>query len=144
MSTTPTRDDIATHVEQAVDELTEQQLNAVIDAVIDAAPLDTWTLVGLDWRSSVLDTDQFWEIVERVAENALPLPDLSAIADMIDATRARRTLVLIASVLGSRTEWDTSNLEWIAMVVNRAIPETVPAVDDPSESAIAFWREVQP
>lgn len=40
---------------------------AIIDAVIAAAPLHTWTLAGTHYESSVLSVDDFWAIVEHVA-----------------------------------------------------------------------------
>lgn len=60
----------------------------------------------------------------------------------IDAETAQLVVARIASGLGSRDEWDSSMLEWIAMLVNRALPADVPACDDTTEAAVTYWRVV--
>ena len=42
-------------------------LDQIENAVLEAAPLDTWSLVGLDYESTAITTDEFWAIVEKVA-----------------------------------------------------------------------------
>ena len=65
---TITRTDITSHVVEAAvgAEFTDEQIDAITDAVLDAAPLNTWTLVRTAYESSALDADGFWAIVEQV------------------------------------------------------------------------------
>ena len=68
MSNTVTRTDIVQHVAQSVaaGDFTDEQVDAIVDAVLAAAPLDTWSLEGLEYVSTSLDTEGFWGIVEAV------------------------------------------------------------------------------
>lgn len=75
MSTT-TRDDIVNHVtrpalENSGDTYPDETIDAVTDAIIAAAPLDTWTLTNsLAYDSPAIDADQFWAIVVDVLNAA--------------------------------------------------------------------------
>ncbi len=67
-----TRTDIHDHVCAATagagfDDAT---LAAITDAVLAVAPLETWRLAGLDYRSDALGDEEFWAAVQRVAEGA--------------------------------------------------------------------------
>lgn len=68
---TITRSDIHNHVILPAlgAEFDSATVDAIEDAILDAAPLDTWSWTGTDYESAVLDTDAFWGIVERTAES---------------------------------------------------------------------------
>ncbi|MFT4127865.1 MAG: hypothetical protein QM662_16760 [Gordonia sp. (in: high G+C Gram-positive bacteria)] len=67
---TITRTDIAQHVVEASVAgagFTTEQIDAITDAVLDAAPLDTWRLTeALRYESEALGTEDFWAIVEAI------------------------------------------------------------------------------
>lgn len=66
---TVTRTDIAQHVIEASiagQDITDEQIDAITDAVLDAAPLGTWHLDGTVYHSERLDHDTFWAIVMQV------------------------------------------------------------------------------
>lgn len=69
-NTTVTARDIHDHVVApacgpSFDTATRERITT---AIIAAAPLSTWRLVGLEYESDQLDTDTFWAIVERTAD----------------------------------------------------------------------------
>lgn len=66
---TITRTDITQHVIEAAiagQDVTDEQIDTITDAVLDAAPLNTWHLDGTIYRSESLDHDAFWAIVMQV------------------------------------------------------------------------------
>ncbi|MBE7372918.1 hypothetical protein [Dermacoccus barathri] len=64
---TVTASDIRTHVIEPTcgEHFTAEELDAIEDAVLDAAPLSTWHLAGTQYTSSVLSVDEFWGVVEK-------------------------------------------------------------------------------
>ncbi|NHN55749.1 hypothetical protein G9U51_08165 [Calidifontibacter sp. DB0510] len=44
-----------------------ETVDAITDAILDAAPVDTWYLDELEYYTDTIGTEEFWAIVERVA-----------------------------------------------------------------------------
>ena len=63
-----TRHDIETYAIRPTlaDDFTEDTIDAVCDAVFEAAPLSTWTYSERGFTSPAMDDETFWGIVERI------------------------------------------------------------------------------
>ena len=63
-----TRHDIETYAIRPAlaGDFTEGTIDAICDAVFEAAPLSTWTYSELSYTSPAMDEDTFWAIVERI------------------------------------------------------------------------------
>ncbi|KLO61737.1 hypothetical protein AA983_14295 [Dermacoccus sp. PE3] len=64
---TVTASDIRTHVIEPTcgEHFTAMELDAIEEAVLNAAPLSTWRLAGTNYTSSALSVDEFWSVVEK-------------------------------------------------------------------------------
>ncbi|AUH70563.1 MULTISPECIES: hypothetical protein [Gordonia] len=65
---TITRTDIHSYVVEAAvgDEFDAETIDRLTDAVVEAAPLSTWSLQGTEYVSTALDVEAFWSLVETI------------------------------------------------------------------------------
>ncbi len=59
-------------------EFDAETVDAVTDAILDAAPVSTWSLDGTEYVSTALSTEDFWATVERVTTGTTATPEAIA------------------------------------------------------------------
>ena len=71
-------------------------------------------------------------------------PTRAAIAEAIDPQKAQRAVADMVAALGSAYEWNSETVEWLAEYLAEAVDGLdLPSFDSQSDTALAFWQEVE-